>query len=139
MRAFIPLISAACIILLSACSNAPKHPEPAALFTTNISDNGSKFFVYSLERHDTQGKRPQGGREGGREMGSRPPKGEKRGGGGKSFNLEKNLQALLDNNGYCREGYMVLERQQRSIRGECHETATNKDRERFVNPKHVND
>lgn len=132
MRAFIQLISICSLALLSGCSNPSKRPEPAALFTTHISDNGSKFFVYRLQRpsreqRDSRGEGMRDGRgSGGPAAGVRSKKKSR------SFDLEKGLLSVLETNQYCRDGYMVLERLDYLIRGECHETATLKDRERFL-------
>ena len=107
---------------IAACSNTPDKPEPGAIFTTSISDNNSKLFNYSL-RQPKQVKRNRDGAgyaPAGRAT-NRP----------KPINLNTGLDALLASNGYCREGYMVLEGQEYSIRGECQESATAEDRERF--------
>ncbi|BFM18566.1 lipoprotein [Maricurvus nonylphenolicus] len=123
---------------ITACSGpGQKRPAPALSqdFSTHITQDGSKMFVFTLSM-----QRPE--RQGGK-SGMRPPaRGERKGGGGRkdrSDELEKMTTALLDQkletSGYCREGYMVLERfaeQGKSrIRGECKETATDADREHF--------
>jgi hypothetical protein len=129
-------------ILMAACSSQSSRPEPEEIFTTTITDDGSKIFVYALISPKSA-NRPQKGRDGS----GRGGRGGK-GGGGKrmagvngsrqadlSKNLEKGLDEKLATTGFCREGYLELDhyqsRGQSSIRGECHDPASAEDRVKF--------
>jgi hypothetical protein len=126
-------------ILMTACSSQSSRSEPEEIFTTTITDDGSKIFVYTLISPKAA-NRPQKGRDGS----GRGGRGGK-GGGGKrmaganqadlSKKLEKGLDEKLATTGFCREGYLELDhyqsRGQSSIRGECHDPASAEDRVKF--------
>lgn len=137
------LCLSAITIAVSGCQNKPTRPEPIERFITNITEDGGKFFVYSLEM-----PRPKKAREPG--MMRRPPRdgrGMSPGGNpgmshkrsGSANKLDKLLEETLEETGFCREGFFELERQQglggplASIRGECREGASADDREKFPN------
>lgn len=141
---FIPLIIA---LLISACAHHKdrRQPQEAASFATMIKRDGSKQFNYSMSTGSQRGGRGEG--RGGH--GERPPRGEGGGRGGPrdsgqseeaSLQQEEKIrQQLLDKvdlelaeNGYCRNGYIELDyyaiNGQAQLRGECQESATEKDR-----------
>jgi hypothetical protein len=102
-------------LCLSACTGTKPAASLNDEFSTEISGNGTKFFTYI--RHLP---------------------GATRGGKGKPDNsLHKAVQARLDTSGYCRDGYLALERYHANgvarLRGECRDGATDGDREQFPN------
>ncbi|WP_049721751.1 hypothetical protein [Gilvimarinus polysaccharolyticus] len=132
--------------LLTACSSAPeRNVNTVEHFSTEITANGSKLFVYEVGFIRAEGQSSKGKRGGGRS-----PRGEGRKGGGKSpeGNRDRSnkvqeqatemLEAKLAATGYCREGYMTLKEQPEknrvTIHGECTETATDEDLSMFANP-----
>ncbi len=144
MRLPITTIIITSLAVLAGCSNQrPDRPPPNALFITDITADGSKMFEYQLLGRSDQGK--QGGGQGRRP----PPDGGQRGdssrqgkGGGnddrREAMLDRSLEEKLAETGYCREGYLVLERStlrgSMTLRGECKEAATDADRESFGTP-----
>lgn len=76
---------------------------------------------------------PSGGGPGGRDGGSRPTGGED----SETLNtlLDDHLAAVMEEKQFCREGYMVLFREAQGwplkLRGECRESASDEDRQRF--------
>ncbi|NIB40005.1 hypothetical protein HBA55_10430 [Pseudomaricurvus alkylphenolicus] len=124
-------------LMLSACSSndTKLHKSLRETFDTEITANGSKMFTFELTT-----KRPSGPRETPRVKTER--NGDKpRSSGLSKKKLKSHLHNRLDQklveNGYCREGYLVLDsfvaRGHASLRGECRETATSGDREKFPN------
>ena len=125
MQSLKPAMTAFAVLCLSACSGTKPAASFNDEFSTEITGDGTKFFTYI--RH------LPGATEGGRGKGKR--KGKRK---GKSDNsLHEAVQARLDTNGYCRDGYLALERYQANgitrIRGECRDGATDSDREQFPN------
>ncbi len=132
-------------MILAGCSNQSKRPDPVEYFNTQITDDGTKFFVYRLEKPHSDKRTnigpentPGQGRRGGGIKGDRKiQQGRSNQAGNKmTAKLENNLDALLAKNGYCRNGYFELERHQLhgglSLRGECRDDATEDDRLRFI-------
>jgi hypothetical protein len=123
----------AALVLLGACSHTPGPGDipPGANFTTHILADSTKLFVYSTpQRGGREHRSMRGGgaeREGG-DMEQQRPRDNRRA-------SQNGLQAMLTENNYCREGYVVLEqyetRNQYVIRGECRDAATADDRARF--------
>ena len=116
-----PTMIAFAVLCLSACSSTKPAASFNDEFSTEITGDGTKFFTYI--RHSP------GGTEGNRGKG----KGKKNPGN----SLQEAVHAKLDTSGYCRDGYLALERYQANgiarIRGECRDGATNNDREQFPN------
>ena len=108
-------MAALAALYLSACAAT----KPAAPFTdefvTEITGNGTKFFTYIRQLPGNTGSTK----------------------GQSGDNLNKAVQARLDSSGYCRDGYLALERYHANgiarIRGECRDGATGSDREQFPN------
>ena len=128
-------VTLSAVTLLAACSQAPTADDipPSARFTTRILDNGTKLFVYS------QGGRQQGslGREGELPDARRDmPRDEERRKRVVAPDLDKGVTAMLTQNQYCRDGYVVLERYEQHgafvMRGECRDAATAADRQQFA-------
>jgi hypothetical protein len=114
---------AALSLLLAGCGGAPHQPDRIpGKFDTEILDNGTKLFTYTLgtpspDRRANSGIMP-------------PP--------GTRIDLpdpHKPLRLLLERNRYCRDGYLTLDQyrmgMQQVIRGECRDAATVEDRQRF--------
>ncbi len=133
-------------LLVSGCTyNRPPMDISNEIFTTKITDNGIKLFVYQLDTGMSGGKN---GKSGGR-----PPSGGKGGqggpsmhgggrGGGDQDDGDDEVNILLANklkeNRFCRNGYIELDRYHLyngsiKIRGECEEGATTADRNAFPN------
>lgn len=121
--------------LLAGCGSAPNASDvpPGASFAANILDDGTKLFTFELHMQ-------------------RPGPGAMRGAGGPPdeeqaemrrrsarANLgeasKKALQAMMLENRYCHEGYVIHEmyedRASYVIRGECRDAATDGDRARY--------
>lgn len=120
--------------LLAACGSAPgpRDVPPGASFAANILDDGTKLFTFTLhmQRPGPGIMRGAGG----------PPDAEdaeraRRLRGNVSETAKKGLQAMLQENGYCREGYLLHElyedRAGYVIRGECRDAASDADRARY--------
>lgn len=101
-----------------------------------IRPNASKLFVYRMEdptgasAHQAQVQRLRAQRRGDRAAGPRDR------GGVRSYRLlHANTQRALLSSGFCRDGYLELDRRISAnvlwLRGECRDGATEEDRERF--------
>ena len=153
----IKLIIPVALICMAGCSSNQKNEVPQGYLATNIFDDGSKQFVYTVELSESngQGKRGKGnGRPGnvaGQVRGSSnrglsggvtagtSGKGGRGGRGqqGRAGLLNDAVEAELKKTGYCRDGFMELDRMmepgQTFIKGECVEAASVNDREEFPN------
>lgn len=142
----IALTLAFLLALTSACTTNDKRPrqEPTAHFNTNITADGTKFFVYRVEmpQRDAQGE-PRGRPQGGGRGGSGGPPGQSRGPSQDARDndddlLKQQVDLLIAKNRFCRDGYFVLDQYDgaggTSMRGECREEASPEDRTRFPNP-----
>lgn len=146
------------LVFLTACSSTSKKEAPQGFLATHIFDDGSKQFVYTLDLPEPA---PRGGRGGGNgrpgnvagtvsggsnrglSAGVTAGSGSGRGGKGGQKQQSKDglllgsLEAELENSGFCREGFMELDRMtepsQTYIKGECVDAASEKDRSRFPN------
>lgn len=138
-------------LFLSGCaSNQRKSPEVTEVIATNITSNGLKLFSYSVTMSMPQKRKEGLSRENGR--GAR--NGRDKSGGMDEVKSDREstknrmkqmiyekLESKLIDTGYCREGYIVLDRyfdrEQAQIRGECKEGATEEDRKNFVNDENI--
>ncbi len=123
----------AAALWLSACAHTPSVDDipPGATFTTKILPDDTKLFVYSqrFARRGANGGEADDGL-------SEAPE---RGGSGRSAEMAKislrGVEAMLAQNRYCRDGYMVLEQYDQHgsyfIRGECRDAANAGDRSKF--------
>lgn len=140
---------------LSACSgpgDRRPRPEPTELFSTSITEDGSKMFVYEVKMGSPPGPGGEGGGGRGGPPGGGGPGGPPGGGGGEGGprggpggqapeHIKSMFYDMLDEklaqNGYCREGYLELEsdfeRGDATLRGECREAASEADRQQFPN------
>ncbi len=133
-------------LLVSGCTHSrPPMSISSETFTTKITENGIKLFVYQLDMEMPGGKQgksggsPPSGGPGGK--GGPPMHGGGRGGsdqddGDEGVNLM--LANKLKENSFCRNGYIELDRYHLyngsiKIRGECEEGATTADRKAFPN------
>lgn len=153
----IKLIIPFALICVTGCSSNQKSEVPQGYLATKIFEDGSKQFVYTVDLPESTGKGKRGGGSGrpgnvaghvqggsnrgltggvSAGTGSRS-KGGGRGQQGKASLLQEALDAELKRTGYCRKGYMELDRMMQTtqtfIKGECVETASITDREEFPN------
>jgi len=116
MHALKPVMLFFAVLWLPACTATRPEASFNDEFATEITGDGTKFFTYI--RHLPGGT---GGHEG----------------KGPDNSLQEAVQAKLDTSGYCRDGYLALERYQANgiarIRGECRDGASNTDRVQFPN------
>ncbi|MGL1956169.1 MAG: hypothetical protein OCD00_02460 [Colwellia sp.] len=149
------------LLLVASCSSL-NEPEFDDFFRTEIRADHSKIFNFSLvmvkgdyrdnNHSDTPKQRKGGGKDHrpgndkgmgkgeNKQVGNMPTNSQSR----KKSNinqineqLTERLAIALEENNYCRKGYIELERnighRFLSLRGECHESATKKDRKQFPN------
>jgi len=148
MKTKLTLLVAATVAILSACTHTPSPQDiPAgSSFTTNILPDDTKLFNFTVGRAGKNRENPggdesfpaddseQSSRTGGKVHGSH--------GGGKAHNapsaqdVQKGVVAVLAQNHYCREGYVVLEQYQGNtgyiVRGECRDAANSTDKAKFT-------
>ena len=135
------LFSLTACVALAACAHAPTPSDIAlgASFTANILADGTKLFTYSERRlgrdEDMIDERRERGMAGQGDERVRPPMSRSR----SAQSLQRNLAAMLAQNHYCRDNYMVLEQYEERtgyvIRGECRDPATDSDRQLFPQSK----
>lgn len=147
------------LISIAACSSNQKHEVSEGYLATQIFDDGSKQFVYSAVLPEATGRGKRGGGNGrpgnvagnvqgsssrglsaGVTAGTGGGRNSGKGSRGRQSNANLLVQALeseLRKTGYCREGFMELDRMmepsQTFIKGECVEAASRTDREKFPN------
>lgn len=140
-------------MLVTACGGH-RRPPPGIQqekLVIHIHHNGTKLFAYAVANGGPGGGPGDGPGMGGDRPppgGGQPPGGESHGGDrrtggdrgtrGKSGNdLTERLESKLASTGFCREGYIEMERyayqQSQWIRGECREAASQQDWRRFGN------
>ena len=153
IKLIIPIV----LILVVGCSSNQKNDAPQGYLATHIFDDGSKQFVYTVDLSDVSGQDKRGkgnGRPGnvaGHVQGSSNrgisggvsagkggrSKGGGRGQQGRASLLNDALEAELKKSGFCRDGFMELDRMmepsQTFINGECVEAASTRDREEIPN------
>jgi hypothetical protein len=147
------------LVSIVACSSNQKNEVSQAYLATHILDDGSKQFVYSAELPEPAGRGKRGGGNGrpgnvagnvqgsssrglsagvtaGTGGGRKAGKGSRGRQSGANLLVEA-LESELKKTGYCRKGFMELDRMmepsQTFIKGECVETASRNDREEFPN------
>jgi hypothetical protein len=122
----------ACGALLVACGQLPSARDvpPDASFSADILDNGTKLFTFSTHLPQRPHDDENTVRRSDQQPDDRP-----RVHADRAQNNKKALQAMLLENGYCRDGYVILEmfedRKDYVIRGECRDAASEVDRERY--------
>jgi len=156
IKLFIPVV----LVCMYGCSGNQKNDIPQGYLATHIFDDGSKQFVYTVDLPESagQGKRGKnngrpgnvagnlqgsssrgltGGVTAGTGSRAKGGKGGGRGQQGKASLLQESLEDELKKSGYCRKGFMELDRMmepfQTFIKGECVEVASVIDREEFPN------
>lgn len=123
-------LAAAALLSIVGCSHTPSAADiPAgATFTANILADGTKLFVY--RQRGFGAPLPREGEVGAPEQRERGPTTEQL-----QKAAKRGVDAMLAQNHYCREGYMVLEQyqQQRAyiVRGECRDAVNADERARF--------
>lgn len=133
---------AAAVIAIAACGSAELKTTETETFAPQIFADGTKTFTYTLEDHSrpktrtyiqlqdqrlqdiqNQGESPE------------PPEEQLR--VRAQLRFYRLLEAKLEQTGFCRKGYIELESDigidESMLRGECRDTATAEDRERFDN------
>ncbi|MCC4832443.1 MULTISPECIES: hypothetical protein [Shewanella] len=136
-------------LLLSACSSAPIEPEAFAgqfkdRFSTSIKGEGIKLFTYQakvatatdrgiedpLPHQQRVNRRRQDARSYAIEQERRQEQLELW-----SRQVDLGLQKTIDMTGYCKDGYIVLNRSvsegRGEVRGECNDGATEEDIKKF--------
>lgn len=120
--------------LVAGCNTAPPKWDIPPSFATNITSGGIKFFTYTLKKPEREERlRATAGRNPGlqRTPSSKQRKRDKN-------KLTDKVDLFLAENGYCREGYFILDQYigpaETVLRGECKEGATEQDRMRFSPP-----
>jgi hypothetical protein len=127
--------------LLSGCSSTPGPGDIPrdTEFSTQILADGTKIFLVKTSPHLGRGERKGGGGEGRGGNNCFPCEpGEQRGGFGsddRENDLKRAAKAMIAENHYCRDGFVVLEEYHQDrgqiLRGECRDTADESDRARF--------
>jgi hypothetical protein len=123
----------AALNLLAACSQMPgaRNVPPGASFTADILADDTKLFTFSVRLPKPSLDRERGFR------GEEDPQadGRRRAPIDYAEGSKRALQAMIEENRYCREGYVLHElyedRLDYVIRGECRDAATEADRARF--------
>ncbi len=134
----IPLVALVGVTsIIVGCAGPDKKRSGPALtqdFSTNISADGTKSFIFTLSMNASQGrgvKEPRGGRRNNQRRSGRSENELKH----SKTMFYGRLEDKLNDSGFCREGYMVLESQfergKSRLRGECKEAATTADRKAF--------
>lgn len=138
------------LLALGCSSNKTKSPKVNEVFKTHIDEDHSKKFSYRL-LIENEGRKSRGGGggkpEGGGRGGDRPPrpdaddKQEKDGRQEEKIRelVDENLTRILMENGYCRDGYNVIDQDLREkaaiLNGVCIEAASEEDIQNFPNTK----
>ena len=133
------ICAAICLSLLAGCaSDKPRHskpkPVPQETFSTEITQDGTKLFSYSLKRPSREGmlKKPGKSRKERRFPDTQNGKTEDQNRKDRMLTklekeLDTRLEQKIEETGFCREGYLILDRyvgkSSSSIRGECWEGA----------------
>ncbi len=125
--------------VLGACSHTPSAGDipPGAEFTTKILADDTKLFTYSVrvlragsngDGDDVSGDMPGRGSSGFAQNSGRRGLSEQ--------SMLRGVEAMLAQNHYCREGFVVLEQYDEHgkyiFRGECRDAATGAERERYA-------
>lgn len=142
-------------MFLASCSQAPKKPSHEEYFVTHILTDGTKMFSYNLITDQSQRSHKRG------QKSNEKPRGNDRGGGSSRDKNRKNmgykkrvhnqggfkqkrvkrfykdLEHILQENNYCRKGYIELhssfDKKSAELRGQCNEKANQIDRAVFKN------
>ncbi len=144
MRRCLLTVAMATIVIpvITGCGNAPQKKARGfnEAFDTRITTNGTKLFEYRLEvpqyQLDQQRAQPRTNTA----INAEGPEGRAK---RMRRRLESRLETILRETGYCRDGYLEIDRSifgggptmlgEGIIRGECREGATPADRRRFPN------
>lgn len=117
LKPFIILLAAS---WLSACASRGPEMIYNDNFETDITADGTKFFIYTRHFH----KKPSGD--------DRPLDEQQA-----DAALRRAVQEKLNATSYCRDGYLTLEDYEANgiarIRGECRDGASDDDRKQFPN------
>jgi len=146
-------------ILSASCASKQSSPEFSEYLATNIRSDGSKEFQYTAEianagksksKNVGGGMRMAGGSSSptrtsaGVTVGSNTGGGKHRKNSGQNSYQQMNekfnqqLEKKLSQTGFCREGWMETEREfqppRMVVKGECNETATESDTDKWGHP-----
>ncbi len=134
----------ALFLLIFSCSQRPKKATTQEYFVTHILSDGTKMFSYVLERSNDQRRKTKGKNR----KHSGAGRGKNRAGKyGQSTRKDDNqrmkkrfyekLELTLNENNFCREGYVKLNgyfnRSKSEIKGQCNEKANEQDKLTFKN------
>lgn len=142
-------IGLAVLFLLSACASRQEN-NLEEIFVTEIREDNSKMFAFTLRQEkSSSGEQPRH-KAMAKKAGKKRRNGAGKGAGKEEVRERKNpladifqqrLELRLSKSDYCRTGYLELERYTNrgamTMRGECNESATEKDRQRFPNRTNV--
>lgn len=128
--------------LLSACATPQLEPTEHESFATKIHADDSKTFTYQLEDHGAAKTQTYIEFTDQRLQDSQHPNAQQEADQREEQRREHRFFRLLDaklkQTGFCREGYVELESSIKArvatVRGECRESASPEDRERFSGP-----
>lgn len=140
-------------VLLSACAAEPTKEEYRERFLTQITSDGSKWFIYKVDpvrnlNHQIRRNVAEVAADGAihaqrRSQPAEKPKGERRQGKAKSVErgrFNNMLNQYLTVKGYCRNGYIELDSEETDdslyFWGECKETATAGDEQKWPNNRY---
>ena len=154
-------------VFVGGCSSSQKTPEFEDYLATNIRNDGSKEFYYTVTMSNTGSSKRGGGSKnvsggmrvsggsssnthgsagvavGGGSRGGKGGRGSNRSGPHPDEKISEQLEKKLLATGFCRDGWMETERHiqppNASVRGECNETATDRDYENFPNTEDNSD
>lgn len=149
------LIVVIAVCCLNGCANKRKDRGKASEeLRVNIKQDGSKMFSFSIGiQKRRQNESRQGGQGQGNEREQRPSRGSNqsrsgeqsrsgnqgRRSGSDTINLDRLYTALerkLEETNYCTQGYIKIDTHEADNRlhllGECHDSASEEDRSKFV-------
>ncbi len=126
--------------LLAACSGSQLQDNETETFNPRILKDGSKLFDYRLDSPSDGRVKPTLVFDANEPTDmNEPPEMSAYSADDEKAAIEARVMALidkkLDNTGYCREGYVVVEKvigfRHSTVTGECREAASDADRELF--------
>lgn len=142
MVTYFRFLSIPALFLLVSCSSSERQINTAQTFEPHVDSDGNKKFEIAITPLRPVARASGSGRQGQPRGGAGPGSGQGRGagnrpGGGQapSIDVEELLVEILEEQGYCREGFEELERirdaGQIIVHGRCVELATDEEKSRY--------